>query len=152
VATASPGKFDYVRGLGASEVLDYKDDKIVEKLRELGPYDFVMTASGDAKGATAISDILQPAGGKFVSTRAKSDEMRLGDNVSLLYDFFSMATQKAENAAFTSWWYGDYLPAALAGGVTPTPLEKRPGGLSGIQAACEDVLAGRSTKKLVLSP
>ncbi|OBT43062.1 hypothetical protein VE00_05524 [Pseudogymnoascus sp. WSF 3629] len=152
VATASPRKFDYVRGLGASEVLDYKDEQIVKKLQELGPYDFVMTASGDAVGATAISDILQPAGGKFVSTRPKSEEMRLAPNVSLLYGFFSMATQKAENAAFTTWWYGDYLPTALAGGVTPTPLEKRPGGLSGIQAACEDVLAGRSPKKLVLSP
>ncbi|KFY80861.1 hypothetical protein V499_00316 [Pseudogymnoascus sp. VKM F-103] len=152
VATASPRKFDYVRGLGASEVLDYKDDQIVKKLQELGPYDFVMTASGDAVGVNAISDILQPAGGKFVCTRPKSEEMRLAANVSLHYGFFSMATQKVENADFTAWWYGDYLPTALAGGVTPTPLEKRPGGLSEIQAACEDVLAGRSPKKLVLSP
>lgn len=152
MATASPRKFDYVRDLGASEVLDYKDEQIVKKLRELGPYDFVMTASGDAVGATAISEILQPAGGKFASTRPKSEEMHLAANVSLLYDFFSMATQKVENEAFTAWWYGDYLPTALAGGVTPTPLEKRPGGLSGIQAACEDVAAGRSPKKLILSP
>lgn len=152
MATASPHKFDYVRSLGASEVLDYKDEQIVEKLRELGPYDFIMTASGDAKGATAISDILQPAGGKFVSTRPKSEEMRLAANVSLLYDAFSMATQKEENATFTTWWYSHYLPMALAGGVTPTPLEKRSSGLNGIQAACEDVLAGRSSKKLVFSP
>lgn len=152
MATASPQKFDYVRSLGASKVLDYKDEQIVEKLRELGPYDFIMTASGDAKGATAISDILQPAGGKFVSTRPKSEEMHLAANVSLLYDAFSMATQKEENAAFTTWWYSDYLPMALAGGVTPTPLEKRSSGLNGIQGACEDVLAGRSRNKLVFSP
>lgn len=111
-----------------------------------------MTASGDAKGATAISDILQPAGGKFVSTRPKSEEMRLAANVSLLYDFFSATTQKVANAAFTKWWYSEYLPMALAGGVTPTPLEMRPGGLYGIQEACEDVVAGRSPRKLVLNP
>ncbi|KFY29080.1 hypothetical protein V493_02565 [Pseudogymnoascus sp. VKM F-4281 (FW-2241)] len=152
VATASPQKFDYVRSLGASEVVDYKDEQVVARLRELGPYDFVMTASGDAKGATAISDILQPAGGKFVSTRPKNEEMHLAANVSLLYDFFSMTTQREENAAFTTWWYSHYLPMALAGGVTPTPLERRSGGLHGIKEACEDVIAGRSPKKLVLSP
>ena len=62
-----------------------------------------MTASRDAKGATAISDILQPAGGKFVSIHPKSKEMHLAANVSLLYDLFSMTTQRVENAAFTTW-------------------------------------------------
>lgn len=152
MATASPRKFDYVRSLGASEVLDYKDEQIVSKLRDLGPYEFVMTASGDAKGATALSEILQPKGGIFVSTRPKSEQMELAANVSLLYDFFSMTTQRVENADFTSWWYDDYLPMALAGGVTPTPLEKRPGGLYGVQEACDDVFMGRSMKKLVLNP
>ncbi|KAJ5496980.1 hypothetical protein N7463_008967 [Penicillium fimorum] len=152
VATASPQKFDYVRKLGATEVLDYKDAQIVSKLKQLGPYDFVMTASGDDKGANAISEVLQPSGGRFASTRPKSEGMNLADNVSLIYDFFSTATQKAENRSFTSWWYRDYLPTALAGGVTPTPLEKRPGGLCKIQEACSDVLEGRSSKKLVLNP
>lgn len=152
VATASTHKFDYVRSLGASTVLDYKDEQIVSKLKALGPYDFVMTASGDSKGATAISDILQPVGGQFASTRPENDEMKLASNVKLLYDFFSMTTQKEENRDFTRWWYDDYLPKALAGGVVPTPLEKRSNGLSGVQKACDDVLAGRSSKKLVLNP
>lgn len=139
-----------MRGLGAFEVLDYKDDQIVSKLQRLGPYDFAMLASGDAKSANAISDILQPGGGTFASTRPKSDEMNLAGNVNLVYDYFSMATQKPENADFAKWWYHDYLPTALAGDVTPTPLEKRPGGLAGIQQACEDVIKGVSSKKLVL--
>lgn len=151
MATASPGKFDYVRGLGASEVVDYRDQHAVSKLKALGPYKFVMTASGDVAGAHAISDILQPEGGVFVSTRPQSKEMDLPDNVRLIYDFYSMATQKPENAAFSKWWYEDYLPASIAGGVTPTPLDKRSGGLSGIQNACEEVL-GRAGKKLILDP
>ncbi|OJD20035.1 hypothetical protein AJ78_00051 [Emergomyces pasteurianus Ep9510] len=151
VATASPRKFDNMRSLGVSEVLDYKDEQIVSKLKHLGPYDFIMLASGDAKGANDISEILQPTGGRFVSTRAKSEEMQLASNVSLIYDAFSMTTQKEENADFTKWWYGEYLPKALAGGVTPTPLEKRPGGLQGVQEACNMVLAGQSPKKLVIN-
>lgn len=151
IATASPKKFDYVRGLGASEVLDYKDDQIVSSLQRLGPYDFVLLASGDAKGVNAISDILQPRGGTFATTRPKSDDMNLAGNVNLVYDYFSMATQKPENADFAKWWYQNYLPTALAGNVTPTPLEKRSGGLAGIQQACEDVIKGVSSKKLVLN-
>ncbi|KAI9369430.1 chaperonin 10-like protein [Aspergillus egyptiacus] len=152
VATASPRKFEYVRGLGASTVLDYKDDEIVSKLKSLGPYDYIMTASGDAKGAQALSEILQPDGGTFASVRPQSDEMNLAGNVHLTYDFFSMTTQKPENGDFAEWWYRDYLPEALGGKVTPTPWEKRTGGLNGIQDACTDVLEGRSPKKLVLDP
>lgn len=152
VATASPRKFDYVRGLGAKTVLDYKDEQIVDKAKDLGPYDFVMTASGDAAGATAISNILQPEGGQFASTLPQNDAMRLASNVKLLYDFYSMTTQKEGNENFTRWWYDDYLPKALAGGVAPTPLEKRPDGLAGVQKACSDVLEGRAPKKVVLSP
>lgn len=140
-----------MRGLGASEVLDYKDDQIVSNLQRLGPYDFVLLASGDAKGVNAISDILQPRGGTFATTRPKSDDMNLAGNVNLVYDYFSMATQKPENADFAKWWYQNYLPTALAGNVTPTPLEKRSGGLAGIQQACEDVIKGVSSKKLVLN-
>lgn len=150
VGTASPAKFDYVRSLGAATVLDYKDEQIVSKLKDLGPFDFIMMASGGAKAAKAISDILQPTGGTFASTSPRRDEMGLAENVTLLYGAFSMATQKPENASFTKWWYEDYLPAALAGGVTPTPLEKRPGGLAALDRACQDILENRSSKKLVV--
>lgn len=152
MATASPRKFEYVRGLGASTVFDYKDDEIVSKLKSLGPYDYIMTASGDATSANAISEVLQPEGGTFASVRAQSDEMKMPKNVQLVYDAFSMSTQKPENGVFTEWWYRDYLPGALGGNVTPTPLEKRAGGLNRIQDACTDVLEGHSPKKLVLDP
>ncbi|GMG10715.1 unnamed protein product [Aspergillus oryzae var. brunneus] len=125
---------------------------VISKLKNLGPYDFIMTASGDAIGASALSEVLQPGGGTFASVRPQSDEMHLAGNVHLVYDFFSMTTQKPENTAFTEWWYRDYLPGALGGNVTPTPLEKRPGGLNKIQEACADVLEGRASKKLVLDP
>ncbi|PYH68329.1 zinc-binding alcohol dehydrogenase family protein [Aspergillus vadensis CBS 113365] len=152
IATASPRKFDYVRGLGASTVLDYKDDEIVSKLKSLGPFDYIFTASGDAKSANAISDILQPNGGRFASVRPQSKEINLAQNVDLIYDFFSMTTQKEKYGDFTEWWYREYLPGALGGNVNPTPLEKRTGGLNSIQEACTDVLEGRSPKKLVLNP
>ncbi|KAE8363585.1 hypothetical protein BDV27DRAFT_146023 [Aspergillus caelatus] len=121
MATASPRKFEDVRGLGGSAVFDYKDDEIVPKLKSPGPYDFIMTASGDAIGTNTSSEVLQPGGGTFASVGPQSNGTHLAENVHL---------------------YGDYLPGALGGNVTPTALEKRPGGLNKIQEACADVLEG----------
>ncbi|KAE8420587.1 hypothetical protein BDV36DRAFT_281279 [Aspergillus pseudocaelatus] len=132
MATSSPRKFEDVRGLGGSAVFDYKDDEIVPKLKSLGPYDFIMTASGDAIGTNTSSEVLQPGGGTFASVGPQSNETHLAENVHL----------KPETTGFTEWWYGDYLPGALGGNVTPTALEKRPGGLNKTQEACADVLEG----------
>jgi hypothetical protein len=111
-----------------------------------------MSASGDAASANAINEILKPNGGRFVMTRPKNDQIQLASNVEYIYDFLAQATQHPENAAFSKWWYDEYLPAALGGTVVPTPFEKRKGGLGGIQAACDDIVAGKHLAKLVLSP
>jgi len=118
----------------------------------MGPFDFIMSASGDPASANAISEILQPDGGRFVITRPKNDQMRVAENVEYIYDFLSLATHKPENAPFSKWWYEEYLPTALAGNVVPTPFEKRQGGLGAIQAACDDIIAGKHLNKLILSP
>ncbi|KAL2829532.1 hypothetical protein BDW59DRAFT_159120 [Aspergillus cavernicola] len=116
IATASPRKFDFVRSLGATQVIDYKDAQAISKLCDLGPYDFIMSTSGDAPAANTISDILQPTGGVFAATRPKSDEMNLAANVELVYDAFNMVTQKPENEEFSRWFYG-YLSGGLAAGL-----------------------------------
>lgn len=150
VATASPRKFEYVRSLGASEVVDYKNDQATSQLKAMGPFDFIMSASGDAASANAINEILQPQGGRFVITRPRNDQMQIAENVEYIYDFLSMVTQKPENSEFSKWWYDEYLPSALAGKVVPTPFEKRNGGLGGIQQACDDLTGGKNVKKLIL--
>jgi hypothetical protein len=111
-----------------------------------------MSASGDPVSANAISEILQPNGGRFVMTRPKNDQMQVAENVEYIYDFLSMVTQKPENSTFSKWWYDEYLPTALGGKVVPTHFEKRKGGLGGIQGACDDIVTGKHLKKLVLSP
>jgi hypothetical protein len=78
--------------------------------------------------------------------------MHLAKNVEYIYDFLAMATQKPKNSAFSAWWYNEYLLAALGGKVVPTPFEKRKGSLNGIKGACDDIVAGKHSKKLVLSP
>jgi hypothetical protein len=109
-----------------------------------------MSASSDPASANKISEVLQPHGGRFVMTLPKNDQMHLAENVEYIYDFHSMVTQHAENSGFSKWWYDEYLPAALSGNVIPTPFDKRKGGLGGIQGACDDIVAGKRLKKIVL--
>lgn len=47
IATASLRGFAHVKELGASQVFDYESTDIESELRSLGPFRFMMTASGD---------------------------------------------------------------------------------------------------------
>ena len=150
IATASPRGFAHLKEIGASQVLDYKSSEIETQLRELGPFKYLMTASGDPVSQQVLSNLLQPAGGRFISTRA--GEVELPSNVERVYNTFELATQKPEFSEYAQWWYTTYLPKAIAGAVEPTPIEKRGGGLKAIQAAAEDILSGKAKNKIILNP
>ena len=128
----------------------YKDGDIVAKLRSLAPFDYIMCAVADSAAVNAIGKIMQPAGGRFVHVRPWNESMNLPGNVELIYKSFSLTTQGPTNPCFSSWWYGEYLPMAMAGSIQPTPVEKFPGGLKGLDAGCKKLLAGVSSTKLVL--
>lgn len=148
--TASPRAADNLHKLGATQVLDYKAPDIESQLRGLGPFKFVMTASGDPTSQKVIGNLLQPAGGKFASTLG--GEIDLPSNVERVYLSFEATPQRPEYKDYATWWYKTYLPAAIQGGVEPAATEQRSGGLRAIQAAGEDVLSGRTKKKIILNP
>ena len=150
IATASPRGFTHLKEIGASEVLDYKSSAIESQLRKLGPFKYFMTASGDPTSQQVLSNLLQPNGGRFISTRA--GEVDLPGNVDRVYNTFEFATQKPEFNEYAQWWYTTYLPEAITGAVEPTPIEKRRGGLKAIQAAAEDVLTGKAKSKIIMNP
>lgn len=150
IATASPRGFSHLKDLGASQVLDYKSPDIEPELRSLGPFEFMMTASGDPASQQMIGELLQPAGGRFASTLGGNVE--LPENVERIYEMFEATAQRPQFADFGKWWYTDYLPKAISGGVEPAPIEKRSGGLKAIQAAGEDVLEKKSNRKIFLNP
>ncbi|KAL2046885.1 hypothetical protein N7G274_000903 [Stereocaulon virgatum] len=150
IATVSPRGFAHLKEVGASHVLDYKSSEIESQLRKLGPFHYLMTASGDPTSQQVLGRLLQPNGGRFLSTRA--GEVGLPSNVERVYNTFEFATQKPEFSEYAHWWYTTYLPRAIGGTVEPTPIEKRSGGLKAIQAAAEDVLNGKAKNKIVIDP
>ena len=147
IATASPRSFAHLESVGASKIVDYKSPDVEAQLRELGPFKFLMTASGDPVSQQVLASLLQPNGGRFISVRA--GEVDLPKNVDRIYNMFEAAGQGPE---FRRWWYTTYLPKAIGGAVEPTPIEKRSGGLKAIQAAGDDVFSGKAKNKIIVNP
>lgn len=151
IATASPRSSSTLHTLGADSVLDYSAADVVAQLAALGPYAYVLTASGDALSQSSISTLLQPAGGRFASVLPLSNT--LPANVEIVYTAFSQAAQKDEYAEWREWWYGTYLPQVLSEeSVEAVKYKKVEGGLKPLQSASQDVFEGKVRGKVVIDP
>jgi len=151
IVTASPRDTERKKSIGASEVLDYKAPDTLERLRALGPYKYLITASGDPTSQKTIASLLQPEGGTFASVLG--GDFELPANVKRVYAAFSQAAQSKENAEFRTWWYRNYVPKVLNdGSIQPVSFIKRSGGLAALQEASKDVADGRVRGKIVINP
>ena len=151
VVTASPRDNERQQKLGAKHVVDYRAADVIDKLRQLGPYKYLFTASGDAASQTALATLLQPTGGKFASVLPNTAE--LPSNVEMVYRAFSQAAQEEQYSDWRNWWYREYLPEVLSKGlVEPVRFTKVEGGLPALQRASEDAFNGKVKGKLVVNP
>ncbi|RMZ70799.1 alcohol dehydrogenase [Pyrenophora seminiperda CCB06] len=150
VTTASPRDNERQQKLGATHVVDYRAADVVDKLRQLGPYKYLFTASGDAASQKALATLVQPTGGKFASVLPSTAE--LPSNVDIIYDAFSQAAQKEQYSDWRDWWYQEYLPEVLSKGLESVKFTKVEGGLSALQQASEDVFNGKVKGKVVINP
>lgn len=73
IATASAEDADYCRGLGAAEVLDYRDPELARRVRDISPrgVDAHLDTSGSNDLATAV-DLLAPRGRIVLLAGARS--------------------------------------------------------------------------------
>ncbi|KAF2034052.1 GroES-like protein [Setomelanomma holmii] len=150
IVTASPRDIDRQKRIGASAVIDYKSTDVVERLRENGPYKYLLTASGDAASQKALAALILDSG-KFASVLPRAIE--LPPNVEIVYTAFSQAAQKEEYSAWRSFWYQEYLPEVLAKNlVEPVKFTKIEGGLGALQQANQEVFDGKVRGKLVVNP
>jgi NADPH:quinone reductase-like Zn-dependent oxidoreductase len=151
VVSASARDVDRQKGLGASEVVDYKAPDVVERLMLLGPYKYLFTASGDLPSQKALVSLLQPEGGRYASVLG--GDIELPSNIERVYLPFSQALQKDEHSELRSWWYGEYLPKVLQENlVDSVKFVKRDGGLHALQQASVDVFEAKIRGKVVVNP
>ena len=132
-------------------MVDYKAADVVDKLRDLGPYKYLFTASGDPASQKALTTLLEPTGGQFASVLPSTIE--LPPNVDIVYTAFSQVAQKVEYSEWRDWWYQQYLPGVLSKRlVEPVKFTKVEGGLPALQQASQDVFDGKVRGKLVIDP
>lgn len=131
-------------------MVDYKAADTVEKLRKLGPYKYLFTASGDPTSQQALASLL-PDGGRFASVLG--GDVELPSNVERVYKPFSQAAQFDENHEWRDWWYKDYLPEVLHKNlIDSVSYTKVTGGLGALQQASTDVFEGKVRGKVIVNP
>lgn len=151
-ATASARNSEYVRGLGAAQVFDYKSPTIVADILSAfegktcaGAMD---CAGGDA--TVACCEIVKHAqGAKTVSTVLGGTRGAPVEGVKLMGIFGTTLKDNAVGSAI----YQDYLPKALAGGTfVPSPSPMVVGhGLESVQKGIDTIEKGVSAQKVVVT-
>ena len=151
VTTASPKNFELVKNLGASEVFDYKDpavsDKLVTYLKGKTIAGALDCIGGDA-WTICMNVVHKSAGTKFVATTKRNfPDPPEGVTIN---NVFAITIKDNEVGKVV---YEDFLPKALkAGTYVPAPEPLIAGkGLESVQAAVELQQKGVSAAKIVVS-
>lgn len=149
-ATASAKHHDALIALGAAKVFDYNSSTVIEDIKKAAPkLAYVFDTVSEGKTPQQSFAVLQN-GGKVCATLPYPEDVPSGVQVHQVFAAVIMASDKD----LGEWFFGKYLPAALESGrFVPNKVEKRPGGIKGVQ----DVLAeyqskGISGAKFVINP
>ncbi|KAL9639048.1 MAG: hypothetical protein Q9164_001183 [Protoblastenia rupestris] len=150
ITTASPKNFDYVKKLGASQVFDYKSEKVVADL--IGAFKSQVSAGalaiGDGSADPCVEVVDKSEGKKFVAlANPPSGELPRGVGVKFIF-----GSDLKDNEVGPAVWV-DFLPKALeAGSYIAAPDAEIVGkGLESIQDGMDLMIKGMSAKKAVIS-
>ncbi len=180
VTTASPRNFDYVRGLGASQVFDYNDANVVETIvKSLGNRDMAGALAIAAGSGASCIEIMSRCQGQRIVSMASSplpiDDAPLTNQLfwklthlpRLAAGFVALAISAClKGVSIRSIWgtalmkgplgkqiFNDHLGPALASGrFVPAPEPLVAGhGLNAIPEALALLRRGVSARKVVVS-
>ena len=180
ITTASPGNFEYVRGLGASHVFDYKDANVVEAIvKYFGSRDLAGALAITAGSGALCIDIMSRCQGRRIVSMASSplpiDDAPLTKQFfwklthlpRLAAGFLGLAIQaRLRGVAIRSIWgtalmkdtlgktiFNDFLgPALKSGRLVPAPKPLVAGhSLEAIPEALALLRRGVSARKVVVS-
>ncbi|KAM9912169.1 hypothetical protein OXX59_004636 [Metschnikowia pulcherrima] len=155
VATASEKNFELVRKLGATEVLDYRKDSIVDDTTKvLANTDFVGTflAAANGDSFSQAADITQAVNEKAQLVSAPLYPKDFKPKVKASWTNLSIANYPEETRKLASHIFGEFLPRALeekAFGIVPAPRVLG-NGLEKLQEGLQIMAAGVSAEKLVV--
>ncbi|KAH8812162.1 putative alcohol dehydrogenase [Xylogone sp. PMI_703] len=161
-ATASPQHHDYIKKLGATEVFDYHDPKVVETIvaaakaagKTITHCFTAVTAGGAAPlAAKVLAHFTGGSAGpiKLCTSLAWPENEKLPEGIELTQTLAFVIG--LENKEFGTWLFNEFLGGALESGeYVPSPEpEVVEGGLSGLPAAMAKLKAGVSAKKVMVT-
>jgi NADPH:quinone reductase-like Zn-dependent oxidoreductase len=145
ITTASPKNFDLVKGLGADEVFDYRDESVVEKIRAAtdNGLDIAVDTISEGKTPVHVAGAIGDKGGR-VAIILPYESPRSDVKVK-----FSMTPELLKRES-NGKWYVDVLAKILATGkIKPNPVHVLPGGLAGVKDGLQYMQEGKvSAQKL----
>jgi NADPH:quinone reductase-like Zn-dependent oxidoreductase len=145
ITTASPKNFDLVKGLGADEVFDYRDEGVVEKIRAAtdNALEIAVDTISEGKTPEHVAGSIGDKGGR-VAIILPYESPRPDVKVK-----FSMAPDLLKRES-NGKWYVDLLTEILATGkIKPNPVHVQPGGLAGVKEGLQYMQEGKvSAQKL----
>ncbi|KAI9433179.1 dehydrogenase [Lactarius indigo] len=157
ITTASPKNFDLVKGLGADEVFDYRDESIVENIRAAtnNALDIAVDTISDGKTPVQVAGAIGDKGGRVAiilpyESPRPDVKVRFSMAPDLLKSVRSSYRLAFTNTESNGKWYVDLLTKALATGkIKPNPVHIQPGGLVGVKGGLQYMQEGKvSAQKL----
>ncbi|KAI0272582.1 dehydrogenase [Gloeopeniophorella convolvens] len=154
LATASQRNFDFVRGLGADVVVDYRDSAAAAKqLREAAPdLEYAVDCVGDSGSPQLVAAALGGKGALATITRPYPSELEgtIKNTPSIVYDWlgkgFDFPTnrpvdpEKAENGRK---WAKNLSELLAKTNLRPNPLLLKPLGLASVAEGFQYMLDGK---------
>jgi NADPH:quinone reductase-like Zn-dependent oxidoreductase len=145
VTTASSKNFDLVKGLGADEVFDYRDEGVVEKIRVAtgNALDIAFDTISEGKTPVQVTGAIGEKGGK-VAIILPYESPR--PTVKVTFSVIPNLLRRGTNGK----WYVDLFKRILATGkVKSVPVFIQPNGLAGVKDGLQYMQDGKvSAQKL----
>jgi len=139
VTTASPKNFDLVKGLGADEVFDYRDENVVERIRTAAgnELDIAIDAISEGKTPEQIAGSIGDNGGK-VAVILPCESPR-PDVKAIL----TLATDVLKRGSNGKWYVDLHKKIFATGKIKPNPVLMQPSGLAGVKDGLQYMQEGK---------
>lgn len=156
ITTSSPQHDDFVSKLGATQVINHRQDEsnLIDEISAAGPYDLVVDCISLPKTIAVNAQVLsKQGGGKLYTVVPPLGPENLPSGVNREFSSWGAVFSDEKHAQLLRWAIDVYLPEGVAlGKIIPLPIEKIPGGLSGVETALDRLQKGVSGMKLVVDP
>jgi len=145
LTTASPKNFDLVKGLGADEVFDYRDENVVEKIRAAtgNALDIAFDTISEGKTVEQVAGAIGDKGGKVAII------LPYGGSRSDVKVVYSMLFDLLKRGSNGKWFVDLHKRIFATGKIKPNPVLMQPSGIAGVKDGLQYMQEGKvSAQKL----